>query len=145
MNDLPARAICTVPHLERPRASPPPCSLKGVREVSPGAGTSGVRPGVTTTVGALLALPRLLKEIAGLRVTKINGFRVSDLRESGNAMDRNGLTAAERSAQEHGDRSGSGFPQIPGSVSAAERNAHGDAILNQILSDPNKTNSGAKT
>ncbi len=61
-------------------------------------------------------------------------FNINTLSNAGSQLDRNGLTRAGRAIQKHGDRANSVFPRSSGS--AAERNALGQQILDDILSDP---------
>ena len=81
---------------------------------------------------------RLFKPVAGAgaakTVTTIGGHSLDDLSRAAGAMDRNGLTRAGRALQKHGDRPGSVFPKSAGT--AAERNAQGQAVVDDILADP---------
>jgi RHS repeat-associated protein len=56
--------------------------------------------------------------------------------EAGKRIDRNGLSAAGRALQKHGDRAGSVFPASSGT--AAARNAQGQEVLENILKSDNK-------
>ncbi|MCB1107781.1 MAG: hypothetical protein KDK76_06775 [Chlamydiia bacterium] len=66
-----------------------------------------------------------------------NGMSIERLTEAGKADDRGGLTRAGRGLQKHGGRSDTVFPFPSGSVS--EINTHGQEVLENILSHPNKT------
>jgi len=59
---------------------------------------------------------------------------IKDAIESGNALDRNGLTKSGRALQKHGSRPGSVFPKIPGK----SLNAEGQNILGEILNSSSK-------
>ncbi|MBL8872550.1 MAG: hypothetical protein JNK90_22425 [Planctomycetaceae bacterium] len=70
--------------------------------------------------------------VKGLNIVNGNHFHlIDDLLKAGAAADRNGLTAAGRALQKHGDRVGSVFPKSTGSLVA--RNAQGQTILEEIL------------
>jgi RHS repeat-associated protein len=59
---------------------------------------------------------------------------VGDLLKAGNALNKGGLTAVGRALQKHGSRTGSIFPQATGNAAAI--NAQGEAVLNEILTNP---------
>jgi RHS repeat-associated protein len=65
------------------------------------------------------------------------GNFIDKIIRAGNAIDRNGLTAAGRSLQKHGSRAGSVFPRATGSVESI--NMQGETILREILNNSAKT------
>ena len=65
------------------------------------------------------------------------GGSLDDLSRAAGAADRNGLTVAGRALQKHGDRAGSAFPRVTGN--AANRNAAGQSIVDDILTNPGST------
>lgn len=72
--------------------------------------------------------------IAAKTATTLGGHSLDDLSRAAGAVDRNGLSGAGRALQKHGDRAGSAFPRSTGT--AAERNAQGQAVVDDILTAP---------
>jgi hypothetical protein len=71
---------------------------------------------------------------------KLTGAVARSLEELSGAagvLDRNGLTAAGRALQKHGDRTGSAFTQVPGGPRAL--NPAGQDVVDDILTSPGST------
>jgi len=66
-----------------------------------------------------------------------NNLSLEILSKGATILDRNGLTIAGRALQKHGDRFGSVFPQVKGSVQL--KNYTGQLVVNEILNNPNST------
>lgn len=67
-----------------------------------------------------------------------SGFTAAELRTAAQVVDRNGLTAAGRQLQKHAGREGSVFSGLS-TGTAANRNAQGLQVLDEILDDPRAT------
>ena len=68
---------------------------------------------------------------------------VDALSEAAGAADKGGLTKAGRAVQKHGDRPGSAFPKATGTP--ADKNALGQDIVDDILTDPTSTTATKST
>ena len=67
---------------------------------------------------------------------RVAGGVADDLSRAASVADRNGLTAAGRAAQKHGNRSGSGFPLSPDRT-ASGYNQFGQQLVDDLLTAPN--------
>jgi len=83
--------------------------------------------------------PNLSKSASGMgRYANLSKTTVvGELIKAGNEADRGGLTIAGRSLQKHGNRTGSLFPRVKGTVE--EINSQGESVLMNILTNPKVT------
>lgn len=92
--------------------------------------------GGTLAIKGVMKTGRHLKNAgsAAKTITQVGGHSIDDLSRAAAVVDRNGLSGAGRVLQKHGDRARSSFPKSTGT--AAERNAQGQVVVDDILTDP---------